>query len=101
MDMRGLTASLTQPREQVLDLGAFRILVLDPRIITLGAGGNIIVETASVNEEGAFRTIAPIPLNAVSAMIEVTTFLRFVRWRTDALVAGNPVALIDVMAKDG
>jgi hypothetical protein len=100
MDTRVLGPNLICPREQVADLGAYTTLEIDPRVLVTGAG-NLIVETASVNEEGAFRTIATIALTATSGIIQITSFLRYVRWRTDANVTGTPTVVLDVMAKGG
>lgn len=101
LDTRVLGPSQYCPPERVLDLGAYGILVLDPRIMTVGTAGNLLIETASLMEEGAWRVVATIPLNATSAIVAVTPFLRYVRWRTDAAVAGNPVVLVDLVAKNG
>lgn len=101
MDTRTLGPSQTCPRELVVDLGAFRAIVLDPRILTVGGAGNLLIETASVNEEGAFRVVATIVLTATAAMSEIPVFLRYIRWRTDAGVTGNPVVVVDLVAKGG
>lgn len=98
LDTRKLNPNDICPREQVLDLGAYRFLVIDPRILTTGQG-NLFIETAAINDEQAWRIIATIPLTAVSNMIEIATFLRFVRWRTDNNVTGTPTVVVDVIAK--
>ncbi len=100
LDSRVLAPNLTASPQAVLDLGAYTQLELDPRVLVTGAG-NLIVETASVNEEGAWRTIATIALNATSPIVQVLSFLRFVRWRTDGQVTGTPTVVVDVMAKGG
>lgn len=100
LDTRALTANLFCPDNNVVDLGAFRVVIIDCRLAVLGAGGNLIIETASVKEEGAWRTVVSIPLNAAPNLLEVTTFLRYIRWRTDGAVAGGPVATVDLVAKE-
>ncbi len=100
LDARPLSANLTCDREKVLDLGAYRILVVDPRVQVTGQG-NLILETSAVNEEGTWRTILTVALNAPAGMSEVVTFLRYVRWRTDNNVTGSPNVVVDIVAKQG
>jgi hypothetical protein len=101
LDARVLAPSQVCPIDKVVDLGAYGKLEIDPRVMTVGNGGNLIVETSATNEDGSWRTIATIPLNAVANLLQVTSFLRFVRWRTDAAVAGSPVVIVDILAKEG
>ncbi len=100
LDTRSLAANLFAPPQSVLDLGAYRVIVVDCRFAVLGSAGNLIIETASVNEEGAWRTALTIPVNAAPALLEITLFGRYIRWRTDQNVAGGPVATVDLVAKE-
>jgi len=100
LDSRVLGPNPSAPPQCVLDLGAYTQLEIDPRVLVTGAG-NLIIETASVNEEGTWRTIATIALNATSPLVQVLSFLRFVRWRTDGQVTGTPTVVVDLVAKGG
>lgn len=84
----------------MLDLGAYRVIVFDPRVLVTGQG-SLILETSAVAEEGTWRTVLTIVLTATAAMSEVGSFLRYVRWRTDGSVSGNPVVVVDLVAKGG
>jgi len=56
-----------------------------------------------VNEPDAFTALtgATWALNATSnTLVSVTHFLRYLRWVTDSGVAGSPIALIDLIAKE-
>lgn len=58
--------------------------------------------TAAAPGESAFIALGgPVALNATSnTHVSIVNYLRYVRWTTNAAVAGNPGALIDVMAKE-
>lgn len=102
LDVRKLTANLTQPREQVWDAGAYAHLELHCRVLVAGSAGTVVVQHAAVNEEDAFRDLASFALSGGTPGGYTSTdhFLRYLRWRTDGAVAGDPSALIDVMAKE-
>ena len=100
LDTRALSSNLSCPDNNVVDLGAYRVVVVDCRLAALGTGGNLIIETSSVKEDGTWRTALSIPLNANPNLLEITLFARFIRWRTDGAVAGNPVATVDLVAKE-
>ncbi len=100
LDARALAPNAVCPDNNVVDFGAFRVVIVDCRLVVLGTGGNLIIETASVKEEGAWRTVVQIPLNAAPLLLEVQTFARYLRWRTDGAVAGGPVATVDLVAKE-
>lgn len=89
-----------QESDRVVDAGGFRNCGIDPRVLKTGSGGNVIIEHASVNEEGAWRTLATIDLTQGGTFTYVTTFLRFLRWRADAGVAGAPIVLVDLVLKE-
>lgn len=90
-----------QESDKVVDLGGFKDVAFDCRVLKPGAG-NILIEHAAVNEEGAFRPLstATWDLSQGGSFVYITQFLRFVRWRTDANVASAPVVLIDLVAKE-
>ncbi len=96
-----LAANQVQPRDQVLDAGAFNKLQVQARVLKTGTGGTIKLQHSAVMEEGAWIDLGgSIALNALSnALITHLNFLRYVRWVTDGAVAGDPVVTIDIMAK--
>lgn len=107
LDPQALSASKESPREQVIDFGAYKQLNVDVRVIKAGTGtaaGTIKLQHAAVNEPDAFRNLTNaswvIDSTGTGGYLEITAFLRFVRWVTDSNVAGSPVVLIDVMAKE-
>lgn len=100
LEARPLGPSQVCANDKVLDLGAYGRLEIDPTVLVTRQG-NLIVETASVNEEGAWRTILTVPLTATASLSQVVSFLRFVRWRTDNNVSGSPVVIVDLVAKAG
>lgn len=104
LDAQTLTASKSSPREQILDLGAYQQLNVHRRILKAGTAGTIVLQDAAVNEDDAFRDIPTmswtLDSTSNSGVEESSSFLRFVRWKTDASVASSPVAIIDIVAKE-
>lgn len=107
LDPQPLGASAEQPRDQVVDLGAYKQLVASCRVLKVGSGaggGRVKLQTAAVNEPGAFHDVAGLSWvvdgSATGGMASSGEFLRYVRWVTDAGVAGSPVVCIDVVAKE-
>lgn len=101
LDAQVIAPNEKQPRDQALDLGGYKQLNIQARILKPGTAGTIFVEDAAVNEEAAFsRAIASFSVVNATNPIEVNGFLRFVRWRADATIAGGPALLIDVVAKE-
>jgi hypothetical protein len=101
LDARVVSANERQPREQVIDLGGYRQVVIQARIMKPGSAGNLLIEDAAVNEEDAFgRAVATFSVVNGAPPAEVTAFLRFLRWRGDANVAGSPVMIVDIVAKE-
>lgn len=101
LDAQVIGANEKQARDQVLDLGGYKQLNIQARILKAGTLGSVFIEDAAVNEEAAFtRTIASFSVVTPTNPIEVNGFLRFVRWRADANVAGGPAMLIDIVAKE-
>jgi hypothetical protein len=103
MEPQSPAASTKQSRTEAQDFGAYRTLQVQPRVLKAGSGGNISLEHAAVNEEEAYTTISgtSVALNATSnTPITVSNFLRWVRWATDGSVAGTPLVLIDIIAKE-
>ena len=102
LDAMDLVASMTQPRDQVFDAGPYSKLELQFRVVRAGGAGTLQLQHAAVNEESAYIALgAPVALNATSnSHVSISNYLRYVRWTTNAAVAGSPAALIDVLAKE-
>lgn len=107
LDPRALSASTQSPDDGVLDLGAYRQLVLDARLLKVGTGtggGRVKIQHAAVNEPDAWRDLAGVSWvvdsTGTGGVLEATVFLRYIRWVADASVAGAPVVLIDLIAKE-
>jgi hypothetical protein len=102
LDSRTMAASEKQPAAEVADFGAYRVLEMQIRVPKAGTGGNLQLQHAAVNSEDSWQNLgAAIALNATSiTFTTVSDFLRYVRWTSDAGVAGSPVANVDVIAKE-
>lgn len=104
LDAQTLSASKSSPREQVLDLGAYKQLNVHGRILKAGSAGTLVLQHAAVNEDDAFVDLPDmswdVSSTSNSSFEEASSFLRFVRWKTDGSVASSPVALIDIVAKE-
>ncbi len=109
LDAQTITPNLVQPRDRWTDLGAFRVLEVQVRVIKPGTGDNagavLKLQHAPVAEDDAFSdtpvsvrvdsTAPSLPVN-----IQVTSFSRFLRWVAGGAVAGAPVAIMDVIGKE-
>lgn len=109
LDPQVVGPSLIQPRENWLDLGAYRQIVVSFRVLKAGTGDNaaavIKLQHAAVMEDEAFAdTAASVRVDSTAAAIpttiEVTIFTRYIRWVTGSAVAGSPVVLVDIVAKE-
>lgn len=103
LPITGLTASQKQANADIIDVGAYTTLEFQARVLKAGGAGNVFVEHAAVNEPDAFTALsgATWSLSATSnTLVSVTHFLRYLRWVTDSGVAGSPIALIDLIAKE-
>ncbi len=102
LDVRKLTASLEQPRDQYIDAGAFAHLEVDVRVVVAGTAGNIKLQHAAVNEPDAFRDLATMswPLTGAGSFLFTDHFLRYIRWVTDAGLTGSPQVIIDIVGKE-
>lgn len=91
-----------QELREAWEAGAFRVLEVHVRVLKAGTGGNIILQHAAVNEDDAYLDLAgsTTVLTGSGAYFTISSFLRFIRWRTDGGVAGSPVVMIDIIAKE-
>lgn len=108
LDAQTLSASKAQDRTQVLDLGAYTQLNIHARVIQIGTGtdanATVALEHASVNEETAFTPLSTaswrVDSTATGGFVQITAFLRYVRWVTGSAVAGAPIVIIEGVAKE-
>jgi hypothetical protein len=107
LDAIVLSANKEQPRDQVVDVGAYRQLVIQGRVLKAGTGvggGKLKIQHSAVNEAGTFEDLSSaswvVDSTAASAVVSSDTFLRYIRWVCDASVAGTPVMIVDVIAKE-
>ncbi len=102
MGMKLLGASQSSERDQILDAGAHTTLEAQFRIVNAGSTGSVQLQHSATGEPGAWVDLgSAIALNATTnTHVTHSSFLRFVRWTTDAATAGSPIGLIDVIAKD-
>lgn len=96
-----------QQTHDAVDLGAYRQAIFHLRLLKAGSGtggGQVVVQHAAVNEEGAYVDIPGISWivdsNGTGGVLESTAFMRFVRVAGVGSIAGDPVALLDVVAKE-
>ena len=101
LDPSTAKATVFQELREAWDAGAYRVLEVHVRVLKAGTGGNIILQHAAVNEEDAYLDLAnaSTALNGQGAYLTISNFLRFIRWRTDGAVAGSPVVMIEIIAK--
>ena len=102
MKLQTVTASYTPPLSESIDCGAYKTLECNCQIPKVGTNGSVKLQHAAVNEEAAFRDLsgASWPLNGSGSHLSVANFLRYIRWVSDANVAGAPMALVDIVAKE-
>lgn len=108
LDAIPLSDSKKQDRNQVLDLGAFTQLNVHVRLVKAGTGNDadavVELEHAAVNEDDAFIPLTSaswrVDSTATGGFLQITGFLRFVRWVTGSAVAGSPAVIIEGVAKD-
>lgn len=102
MDLRKRSASASQSRDPSVEAGAYRTLEVDVRVPSAGSAGKLLLPHAAVPEEDACRTLLTFPLSGGTpgGFQSSDHFLRYLRWATDGAVAGNPQAVLDLVAKE-
>ena len=98
-----LAASENSERDRVYDAGAYPRLYAQVRVVAPGSAGTIALQHAAVKEADAWLDLSgtSVNLNALSNnYIEISGFLRYIRWTTDGAVAGSPKGIIDTVAKE-
>lgn len=102
LDTRTINANEKSAPQDVMDVGAYTKMEIQPRILKAGTAGTLYLEHAAVLEEEAFAQLGTVPPGATSnTPLSYTNFLRFLRWRSSSDVAGSPLGLVDVIAKEG
>ena len=99
---RVLSADDVQTLDLAFDAGAYSTLEIHVRILKSGSAGNLKLQHAAVNEEDAYIDLgtASWAVTGSGGHISISNFLRYVRWVCDGSVAGNPVIMIDIVAKE-
>lgn len=99
-----VTADMEQDPSRIVDLGAYRHLeVLINVLVASSTGGTIKLQTNVRNEPDGWVDISGVSLSLTSTgavLKSSSSFLRYVRWITDANVDGTPVVQIDLVAKE-
>ena len=98
-----LKPNMTQSLRDAYDAGAFKQLEVQVRVLKSGTGtGNLKLQHAAVNEEDAYVDItgATWSLSGAGGFTPIPDFLRFIRWVTDNNVQGDPIVIVDIVAKE-
>ena len=97
------TANDIMDPDKVLDLGAYKQVNIIVVIHKAGTNGNILFEQAAENAPGFWVAIAGATVDVTSTgphFISITAFCRYLRWRCDNNVAGDPVISAKGVAKE-
>jgi hypothetical protein len=102
LDSRTMAASEKQLADDVFDAGAYRVLEMQVRVLKAGTAGNLQLQHAAVNSEDSWQNMgSAVAMTPTSiAFSTISDFLRYIRWTTDAGVAGSPVVVVDIIAKE-
>jgi hypothetical protein len=90
----------------VLDVGPYRKLDVQLRLVKAGTAGTVWLETAPVNETDAWQQVGGSAsmdgtgFTNGKKMVSSEDFYRFLRVVSDGAVAGSPVLTVDVVAKE-
>lgn len=98
-----LAASDIMDPDKVLDLGAYKQVNVIANVLSPGTGGNWLLEQAAENGPGCWIAVSGASVDLTSGgchFISITAFCRYLRWKCDAAVAGNPVLVAWLVAKD-
>lgn len=99
-EKRNLYASETS---DPVDFGAYKTICAQIRVIKQGSAGTVELQHAATSEAAAFKTLgSSVALTSVGTndIQYHTNFLRYVRWAASSSVAGEPIIVIDVIAKE-
>ena len=87
----------------IVDMGAHNVLQIMFMRHTVGTGGALVLQHSASTDPTTFKEIDSFQLDVTGASFVTTTaFLRYVRWITDASVAGGPpVVSLWIIGKSG
>jgi len=102
LDPRVILADEVQDLKDAFDGGAFTKMELQCRILKAGSAGSVKLQHAAINESGAYIDLvsASWAVGGAGGYVSIPSFLRYVRWAADSSVAGGPVVMIDIIAKE-
>lgn len=85
-----------------LDLGAYKSIVAQIQIHSTGTNGDVCLQHAAVNENGAFTTLGTnVQVDGLQNDVQShANFLRYVRFSADSNIAGHPIVSIDIVVKE-
>lgn len=83
-DLTDQSTNTVQDKEDAIDVGAYRYLVIQIRVAAAATGGSIQFEEAMVNENSAFQDVgSTVSLTAVNNLkLILIDPMRFLRWKT-------------------
>lgn len=89
LDRQTVTAS---QNGSIIDMLAHSQLNMQGYVHVAGSAGNIILEHAGTTDPNAFQTLTTKALTStgVISFESISSFMRYVRWVSDANVAGGP-----------
>lgn len=104
MTPRVIPSNYTLPEHEVLDLGAFKQLGAEINVLTAGGQGgeNMLIETAAINEDTAFKPIPGMLADmgtAGTTHVYTDQFMRYIRAKASGTVTGSPVVAINTISK--
>ena len=87
----------------IVDLGAHNVLQIMFMRHTVGTAGVLKLQHSASTDAATFQDMDSFQLNASgSSFVTRTSFLRYVRWVTDAAVAGGPpIVSLWIVGKSG
>ena len=110
LDPHTIVANFVPGRENWLDLGAYRVLEVSFRVLKSGTGTDatalVKLQHAPVMEDEAFIDLVGATARtdstatSIPTFVEVPAFTRYIRWVASSSVAGSPIVLIDLVAKE-
>ncbi len=107
LDVRTLAPNMSMREEDAWDAGAYTTLQTHVRLIKAGTGtaaGKLKLRHAAVNEPDAWVDLPGaewvIDSTGAGGVLTISAFLRYISWYTDSNVAGGPIAVIDIVAKE-
>lgn len=97
-----LTANFLQPVEQAFDALGYSSVDLQVRVLYPGSAGNILLQESATLDAETFTNIASSSVSVSTGSnehIALTSLLRYIRVAGDASVAGNPLLIVELIAR--